>query len=250
MRGARALSAVRSTLKQVLPRFVLRRLRPQSTPTPGRVAFGDLRRTRPLSSHFGWERGQPVDRYYIERFLEARASDIAGRVLEVGDSSYTDCFGRDRVTRRDVLHLHEGSPGATVVADLSDAGHVPSEQYNCIVLTQTLHLIFDVAAAVGTLHRLLVPGGVLLLTVPGISPVDRGEWGASWCWSFTAHSARRSLELAFASADVEVEQYGNVLAAVSFLEGLASHELTHQELTIDDPAYPVIVAVRARKQAR
>ncbi len=239
---------VRLLARNVVPRAVLRRRNPLSSPLPGRVAFGDLRRTQPISAHFGWERGQPVDRYYIERFLERQAGDIRGRVLEVGDASYTRRFGGDRVTRSDVLHVDAGSPEATVVADLADAGHVPTDSFDCIVLTQTLHLVFDFAAAVATLRRILAPGGVVLVTVPGISQVDRGEWGNTWYWSFTSHAVQRLFEGEFGSENITVEQHGNVLSAVAFLEGLASHELTESELAANDPAYPVFVGVRAVKE--
>src|SRR5947207_406343 len=54
--------------------------------------LGVLRRVEPLTK-WGAERGTPVDRYYIERFLERHRADIRGRVLEVRDSRYTDRFG-------------------------------------------------------------------------------------------------------------------------------------------------------------
>lgn len=232
-----------------LPRFVLRRVKPSYAPAPGRVALGDLRRTRPLSAHFGSERGQPVDRYYIERFLGQHVSDIRGRVLEVGDATYTRRFGADRVTTSDVLHVDADAPAATVVADLSDADHLPGDAFDAIILTQTLHLIFDFRAAITTLRRILAPGGVLLVTVPGITQIDSGEWAHSWFWSFTEHSARRLFEEEFGPAHVTVEQHGSVLSAVAFLEGMASGELTEAELAAHDPAYPVFVGIRADKAA-
>ena len=42
--------------------------------------------TKPVSDHWGWDRGTPVDRYYIEQFLAEHAADVRGRVLEVKDS--------------------------------------------------------------------------------------------------------------------------------------------------------------------
>src|SRR3990170_7811785 len=54
--------------------------------TRGRVRFGDLRGVEPISREFGFDRGLPVDRHYIERFLSAHSSDIRGRVLEIGDN--------------------------------------------------------------------------------------------------------------------------------------------------------------------
>jgi SAM-dependent methyltransferase len=211
------------------------------------VAFGDLRRTRPFSAHFGSERGQPVDRYYIESFLQLHAADIRGRVLEVGDAAYTRRFGADRVVHSDVLHVDADAPDATVVADLSDADHLSADAFDCIILTQTLHLIFDFRAAVATLRRILAPGGVVLVTVPGITQIDTGEWAHTWYWSFTIHSMRRLFGEEFGPENISVEQHGSVLSAVAFLEGMAAGELTEAELAVDDPAYPVLVGVRAVK---
>lgn len=237
----------RELARSRLPQFVLRRLKPSYAPAPGRVAFGDLRRTRPFSTHFGADRGQPVDRYYIERFLAMHAADVRGRVLEVGDTRYTRSFGADRVMQSDVLHIDADAPGVTVVADLADADHVSADLFDCIIVTQTLQMIFDVSAAVVTLRRILAPGGVVLATVPGITQLDTGDWAHTWFWNFTTHSARRLFDETFGPANVSVEQHGSVLSAVAFLEGMAAEELTEAELAVDDPAYPVFIGVRAVK---
>ena len=104
----------------------------------GRVRFGNLRRLEPVSTSFGFDRGTPIDRYYIERFLAAHADDIHGRVLEFGDARYTRAFGGERVTRSDVLDLVPSNPNATIVADLTRADDVASDSFDCIVCTQTL----------------------------------------------------------------------------------------------------------------
>ena len=135
------------------------------------------------------------------------------------------------------------------MADLADAPHIPADTFDCIILTQTLHLIFDVQAAVATVRRILAPDGVVLATVPGISQVHRGQWRDTWYWSFTPAAARRMFETRFAPDDVVIEQHGSVLSAVGLLEGLASHELTESELATDDDAYPVFVGIRAVKGA-
>ena len=225
----------------------LRRAAGRQSLRPGQVRFGDLRRTAPLSQWFGFDRGTPVDRIYIERFLARNAGAIRGRVLEVGDNSYTLRFGGAAVTRSDVLHVDESNPHATLIGDLADGAGLPGAAFDCIVLTQTLHLLFDLRKAVATLHRMLVPGGILLITVPGVSSVDRGEWGPSWHWSLTALSLEQLLAERFGSANLAVESHGNVLAAASFLYGLAAEELTQAEIDASDPRYPVIVAARAIK---
>ena len=220
---------------------------PAAAPKVGAVDFGDLRRVTPVAGSFGFERGRPVDRYYIERFLEEQASAIAGRVLEIGDATYTRQFGGSRVTRSEVIHASDGVPGVTIVADLADAPHIPAGTFNCVICTQTLQLIYDVRGAVSTLHRILAPGGVLLATFPGISQTDDRAWEPSWYWSFTPVSARRLFGDTFGPSGVEVTVHGNVLTAICFLHGIVTEELRPEELAYTDPSFPFLITVRAAK---
>ncbi len=245
------LRMIRSGLKRMLPDAVLQRVRRGATTGPrvGAVDLGDLDRVSPISSNFGFDRGTPIDRYYIEGFLQRHASDIRGRCLEIGDDAYCRRFGGGRITRQDVLHVSPDAPAATIVGDLATPGILPDGAFDCLVITQTLHLIFDMRAAVLELHRALKHDGVLLLTVPGISQIDRGEWNATWFWSLTRQSAVRLFSEVFGAANVHVEQYGNVFAATAFLQGLAVEEVDRSKLDVLDESYPVTLAVRARRAA-
>jgi glycosyltransferase involved in cell wall biosynthesis len=222
----------------------------EASPARRSVRFGSLRRLEPVSRKFGWDRGGlPVDRYYIERFLQRCAGDIAGRVLEARDDAYTRRFGGARVTRADVLHPTTDNPNATIVADLTCGDQIPGDAFDCIVLTQVLPFILDLPAAVRTLHRALRPGGVVLATVPGISQIvryDMERWGDYW--RFTSLSARRLFEAGFPGGDVRVEAHGNVLAATAFLQGLTTRDLRPDELDHRDPDYEVLVTIRAVKR--
>jgi Methyltransferase domain len=251
----KAAELLKRLVRRTLPPSVRRRLRETwqgcgGHPEIGAARLGDLRRVTPFSRRFGSDRGLPVDRYYIERFLVAH-HDVRGRVLEIKDDYYTRRFGGDRVTRSEVLHVVPDNPRATIVADLTDADHIQSEAFDCIILTQVLPFIRDPRAAVRTLHRVLAPGGIVLATVPGICQIDRHEmdrWGDYW--RFTSLSARVLFEDVFAAQLVSVETYGNVLAAVALLYGLASTELHQKELDHRDPDYEVVIAVRAGKPIR
>jgi SAM-dependent methyltransferase len=212
------------------------------------VDFGGLRRVTPVSRRHGRDRGCPIDRYYIERFLAGYAADIRGHVLEIGDDRYTRRFGGDRVTRSDVLHVHPDNPRATIVADLTRADEVPSDLFDCIILTQTLPFIYDIHAVVTTLHRILKQGGVVLATVGGVTQISRGDtdhW--DYYWGFTTLSARLLFEEAFPGAHVHVESSGNVLAATAFLHGLAVEDLRQDELDYRDADYEFLIAIRAMK---
>ena len=211
------------------------------------VRLGSLRRVAPVSRHFGYDRGLPIDRYYIERFLQSNASVVVGHVLEIGDSAYTRRFGGRRVTSIDVLNINAGHPETTIVGDLASADHIPSDSFDCLVITQTLHLIYDLPAAVETLRRILKPGGVVLATFPGISSLSTDRWAETWYWSLTPLSAQRLFSEAFGPDQVEIASHGNVLTSIAFLEGLASRELRRRELDTHDPQFPMLVTVRAVK---
>jgi SAM-dependent methyltransferase len=198
-----------------------------------------LRRTRPLSDFWGFDRGTPVDRHYIEGFLAEHRADIRGRVLEVQDSGYTDRYGSS-VEGRDVLDIDPANPRATIVADLSKLTGLPPRAFDCFILTQTLHLIYDLPAAVRSCHHLLRPGGILLVTGPAVSRVRSGDF-----WRFTPASMSRLLEESF--GQVTVRAYGNVLAATAFLSGMAKEEVPRRLLDKHDEHFPVIVAARAVK---
>lgn len=239
-----------SLRKSAYRSYVRLRRRLLGIPQPGAVDFGDLGRLTPVSRHFGVDRGTAIDRYYIEGFLARQTVDVRGRVLEVGENTYTLRYGGDRVTHSDVLHVRDGNRKATIIADLADAPQIPDASFDCVILTQTLHLVYDARAAVRTLHRILTPGGVLLLTVPGITQVPHGtDWAYTWYWAFTELSVRRMIGEVFGDGNLTVEVGGNVLAATALLHGLAVEEFATDELDSADRDYPLIISARALRAA-
>lgn len=203
-------------------------------------------RASPLSRDWGYERGGPLDRTYIEGFLERHASDIRGTVLEVQEADYTCRFGGDAVTRSDVVDLAESNPGATVIADLRFAANIPDGTYDCVILTQTLHVIAQMGEVVAECHRILRTGGVLLVTMPVVSRICL-EYGRDGdFWRVTPAGARQLFEGVFGD-DVSVTPFGNVLTSTAFQYGLGRHEVTAGELAHTDPYNPTLVGVRAVK---
>jgi len=257
--------SLKAAAKAVLPpraRHWLRATHRRLTvwPPVGFVRLGSLRRLTPISRNYGIDRGLPIDRYYIEDFLSRHAGlrdyaagDIRGHVLEVGDRGYTDRFGTwqspvGAITSVDVLHVDGSTRESTIVGDLSTGRDVPSETFDCIICTQVLPVIYDVSGAVRTLHRALKPGGVALVTMPGITASclpDRDIWGDYW--RFTTLSARRLFQEVFPPEGVTVEAYGNVLTTIGFLHGLAVKDLKRGELYPHDPNYELVICVRAAK---
>jgi SAM-dependent methyltransferase len=217
-----------------------------------RPAFG--RRMAPLSRQYGYDRGTPVDRHYIHTFLDRHrtfdgygSGDVRGIGLEVGGDEYGRWFGAG-LERLDVLHATADNPQATIVGDLATGEGLTERVYDCVICTQTLNSIYDVGGAVATLHRILKPGGVALVTVPGIAGAvapDRYLWGDYW--RFTTGSLRRLFTGPFDAGGVDVEGFGNLLTTTAYLHGLAAEELSAGQLGCHDPAYELLLAVRARR---
>jgi len=209
-----------------------------------RPRWGNLRRLEPFSGYYGFERGTPVDRFYIERFLAGHAADIRGRVLEVGQARYAHAFSSPAEV--EIVDNDKTNSEATIVADLSVRDSLPSGRFDCFILTQTLQLVGDLDVAMENAWQSLARGGVLLMTMPGITRADP-ELARVDRWRVTPTGLETLLARSCPDARREVFGYGNLISAVAFLMGLAAEELDESELTATDPHFTVAVCARVEK---
>jgi SAM-dependent methyltransferase len=201
----------------------------------------------PVSRIFGEDRGTPVDRYYIEQFLEKQSGLVTGTVLEIADSKYSRRFGHD-VSSYEVLYINHDNPSATIIGDLTNAQTLPVNKIDCFICTQTFNFIYNFADAIKGAHHVLKPGGYLLATISGpcqVSRYDMDRWGDYW--RFTTLSTQKVFDAVFGAGNVEVDYYGNFLSAMSLLRGIAAEEIQKEKLDVKDPDYQVTIVVTARK---
>ena len=202
-------------------------------------------RLQPLSRYFGFDRGMPIDRYYIEKFLQQYSANITGDVLEIAEDLYMNKFGTN-VTPH-ILHVNDSVKEATITGDLSDVEKMPENLVDCFICTQTFHCIYNIQDAIRGAYKILKNNGVLLATVTGIGPSswnDKEEWGDYW--RFTTMAAERLFSACF--PEVVVHGYGNVFAAKASLDGLAVEDIKDTAaLDCHDADYPVIIGIFARK---
>ena len=144
-----------------------------------------------------------------------------------------------------MLHVHDRNPAATIIGDLAEAPQIADATFDCVVVTQTLHLIYDVERAIATLHRILHAGGVVLATFPGITQLSEDEWSRTWSWAFDSRLVRQLFASRFGEQNVAVEAHGNSLAATAFLLGRATADLTPEQLDAEEPACELLLTVRA-----
>lgn len=200
--------------------------------------WGNLRRLEPFGRSYGLGRGTPLDRVYIESFLAGSASRITGRVLEVKDDTYARRFGHD-LTAVDVVDIDPGNARANIVGDVMEPSTLVRERYDCVIFTQTLHLMTDPRTALDNLCRSLRPGGALLLSSPVLCVVDDASGPDRW--RLTPRALREIVETLTDCRLAKIDGHGNVLVANAFLMGLAAEELAPYEIEHHDPGYPIVV---------
>mgnify|MGYP002781095600 CR=1 FL=1 len=213
------------------------------------IDFGDLRRNKPFPKGRGaGARGTTVDRLYIDRFYAAHAADIRGDVVEIGDSTYTERHGGERVRSSTILDYSTANRRATLIGDLASAESLPKARFDCFIAPQALQFTFDVRAAVRTMARMLRPGGVALATLAALAPIHRDRMDREGdYWRATSRATRRLFAEHFPPRRLQVSAHGNLVAATALLYGLAVEDLAPRDLARDDPDYEVIVTVRAVK---
>ena len=226
-------------LLQKIRAFVFRYLKPSGSYW---IANKSL---KPLSVKFGFDRGKPIDRYWIEDFLDKNKKLIKGKCLEITDNYYTRKFGGVDVRVSDVLDINKSNRGASIIGDLRDlSSTVKDNEYDCIILTHVLGLIDDIDKAVSEIYRILKPEGSILITSSCFSQ-DFGE--PKNYWRFTSEGMRFLLEKSFKKAKIRVYSYGNVLAGQCFWVGMSQEDIERKVLEYNDRRYPCIVAARAIK---
>jgi hypothetical protein len=205
--------------------------------------WGNLRRTQPFSDQFGFDRGTPIDRFYLDRFLEAERGVITGDVLEIQVASYARRFGHG-LRRVDTLDLTpQFSP--TYLCDLAEADAViPSDSYDCFLLPNTLQHLSGLQDALIQALRIVRPGGVILASAANLvrltSPTDD-------FWRVTPAGWRLITAHVWQGCSIDVRAHGNCLAVVAGASGLAVEELSASELSVQDDRFPVLTTIKCVK---
>lgn len=212
-----------------------------------------LRRLRPLAD--GRQRGTPVIRHYWNRFLDRHRADVRGDALEIGSTLTLHRLGGPAITRADALDL-AARDGVTIVADLSRADALAADTYDCIIVPFTIHLIYDLDAALHHLLRILKPGGVLLVNFPCVDyypphGIDMGTGAPLFVhWWFTPLHVQNLLRRQGLDDDsFALAVDGNVFARVAYQMNLPAEELTAEERDFTDEGHPLLVSARVVKPA-
>ena len=227
---------IRSFMRDLKKRFIRAQLgSPAAVPT------------HIVTEDFGYSRGTPIDRKFIEGFIAAKAACIRGSVLEVGEPYYTRAYGSG-IQHVDVLHRFTGNPVATIVGDLQKSYTLEPGRYDCVILTQVLNFLSDPRAALATAWHSLRPGGTMLLSVACLSPIsiyDRERWGDYWR---ITEQGLETLVGELKPLKYEIRAYGSIALAISFLRGCAYEDIPENErMPKDGDRFPIVICAFLEK---
>jgi hypothetical protein len=213
--------------------MLVQRMHAGISPRRGHVELGDFDHRLP-----SLERDEvSVYNALVRRFLCPRLAAFAGAGLVLGvdvQPGWTD--------------LLPAAPNVEVVraTSRSEVALAAAENVDWIVLDRCLQQLPEMALALEEAVGRLKPGADLVTLFSGIARPEPGGRGP--LWSVAPYAARRLHEERGELERVEVEQYGNVTLALTWIYRLPADDLTDRELAAVDPAYPVLVAVTAAKR--
>jgi hypothetical protein len=208
--------------------------------------WGNLRRLQQFSrDHFGFDRGTPIDRYYVDQFFQQHRDAITGDVLEIDKDMYAGQYGHDmrKVDTFDIEPDPDWPP--TFVCDLAHSEDIlPSEAYDCVLLPCTLSVLRELGPCLRNALRVLRPNGVILASGATTMPLNTEDGDY---WHHSPAGWREFLPSVWPGCEIVVEGYGNCLAVAAANLGLVVEDLTPKELDYYDPILPVTTTVFCRK---
>lgn len=202
----------------------------------------------PINRNFGFKRGTPIDRYYIEKFLEKNRKYIKGNICEIAENKYSKLYSNAADCNYEILNFTPSNE-ATIIGDLTNISSLPKSKIDCFICTQTFNFIYDIKESIKGAYYLLRPNGVLLATVAGLEQISRYDmerWGDYW--RFTDLSIRKLFSEVFGVENISVEIYGNIVSATSLLYGIAVEDFSDRSLLDSvDQDYQVLIGITAKK---
>jgi DNA modification methylase len=209
-----------------------------------RILYFFKRSLAPISNKYGMNRGEPIDRYYINKFIEQNSESIHGHCLEIRDDRYLGKY-KDKINQLDILDIDESNTESNIFGDLRNLKNIQDETYDCLVITQTFQYIDDLDSAILECWRILKKGGSLLITAPFMARIDPHSGATGDFWRFTTASLKHLISKKF--QDIEVNSFGNLLVGTGYWIGQAEQEFSKEELDYNDPNFPIIITARATK---
>lgn len=197
----------------------------------------------PISNLHGYDRGTPIDRFYINQFLSTHAPAITGVVGELKDGRYFSQFHGESSSLI-VLDIDANNPLVDLRVDLTEAGSLPPQSLDCIICTQAVQFFQDPVSAIANMQQSLRPGGTLLFTAPAVGRLSVSIPQQD-LWRFNPEGVRGLFR--DWSGTIDMVTYGNLSACLAMLIGFSAEEVGEANLSRSDERYPLVTCVAASR---
>ena len=200
-----------------------------------------------IGSDWGYRRGTPVGRVYIDMFLNKYRECIRGDIMEVAETTYSERFcQKNDTTSFTAIHV-EKKEGCRQ-ANLETGEGFYKEEFDTMIITQTLAYIYNLNEVINTIYRSLKQGGHCFVTVTDIGhmgSIETEKYGAFW--GFHRAGIAKLFTEVFGENNVMIESYGNLKTVVAQLYGICAEDLDKKIINKKDDRYPMIIGIVARK---
>ncbi|TRU96281.1 MAG: methyltransferase domain-containing protein [Microcystis wesenbergii Mw_QC_S_20081001_S30D] len=203
--------------------------------------WGDLKKSVPICHVFGLTRGKPVDRYYLNKFIQEIKPQIVGKILEIGGTSKDkDFYGINLGSSYQIMNIEPGL-GIDIVGDAHDGSIIKPESFDSIITFNVLEHCYAPWQVVENIYTWLKPGGKCFVMVPSaqrLHAIPRDYWRPlpdAFAWMFRKFSQQK------------LYVYGNPISVIASYHGIATEELTTEELDAFHPDFPVATCIVAQK---
>lgn len=201
----------------------------------------------PVHEDWGYRRGTPIGRVYIDDFLDMERNYIVGDVMEVSETTYSEKFSNPKNVKS-ITAIHVDDVYGCRKANLETFEGLREKEFDTMIITQTLAYIYNLNAVAKNIHKALKNGGYAFITVSDIGHMGRVElenYGAYW--GFHKDGCKKLFSNVFGEENVNVYTYGNAKTAICQLYGLCAEDLDDETLRFHDPIYPMIIGIVVHK---
>ena len=241
------IARTRAKIRQI---YYLKKIVRLRRPAPRNVRKG----LKSFSISAGYDRGTPVDRVLIAKFLQEGLSYLGWSaantnkysILEIGDLKYSEsffpkCLHTVLIPPQDLFPL-ERFFSKTLYMDLNESLLVTEQKFDLIIATQVLNFVRKPEVALQNLVNLLEDNGKILITVAASHPIsiyDETRWGD---YIRFMPQGFRELILNVRGCSLEsVSSLGNVSLVVARHLGLCAEEMNQKLFNIHDVEHPLIL---------
>ena len=211
------------------------------SPENNSLDWGNLKKPVPICHAFGLTRGTPIDRYYLSQFIEEIRGEIQGKILEIGgtpkDRDFYEVNYRDSYQ---VLNLEPGL-GIDIVRDVHDPSVIESESVDSVIIFNVLEHCYAPRIAVQNIYKWLRIGGKCFVMVPNAVRIHRTPVDY---WRPLPDGVKYLFK---DFSEQKLYIYGNLITLIASYHGIATEELSLEEVNDCNPDYPVATCIVAEK---